>query len=376
MQRIRLEQEQMQLRKQQELMRSTAVASPLLSKSTPLPSLGATGSWSKQVGSQVPGGAWGGSKPQHTNSVGTYGDQFPSLGQASQQESEQTAVGPTPTTTATKGKVLTKQQKKQLQRQERRQQREKEKERERQQKRMAEDTAKLREMELEEQRTNSATAAVAISAASPVLAGRDEEDARATLGWGLQQLDLDSAVSSPPLQSLTSSGHGSISPVLSRVEAFSPESSPGAIGSRSPAQSRAAGAFGGAAFPGEEFSDPRKRPPGFGKFMQQGFGNIWSNQYINQPAFGMDPWAAPEEEEPTGLRGLQALDYGLPGQLGAFSGPTTPVQQPCCYCGAESTIACPMCSQMGLSTYFCSPEHQRVVWEEHLRFHTHRESTS
>lgn len=364
----------MQLRKQQELLQRSSAAAAMptaASQGTAPRSLAAAGSWSKQVGSQVPGATWGAPKSQQKSSGRQYGEQFPSLGNAPEKKSEESVPGPPSSSVGAegKGKALTKQQRRQQQRQERRQHQRQEKER-----RLAAEErarAQARELELEEQRANSATAAVAVSAASPVLESREEAEAHATLGWGLQQLGLDAAVSSPPLSRLHSSGHSSGSPGLPRRDNFSPESSPGAIGSRSPSQAKAAAAFGASPFAGGEFPDPRKRPPGFGKFMQQGFGNIWSNQYTHvrpalfsfplffflrphllsslprsvteylfgtplsltteqQPAFGMDPWAstAPEEEEPTGLRGLQALEYGLPGPLGSFGG-GAPAQQPC-----------------------------------------------
>lgn len=43
--------------------------------------------------------------------------------------------------------------------------------------------------------------------------------------------------------------------------------------------------------------------------------------------------------------------------------------RPCCYCEDESYLECNHCAKMGLFTYFCSPDHQSLMWKEHLEFH-------
>lgn len=41
----------------------------------------------------------------------------------------------------------------------------------------------------------------------------------------------------------------------------------------------------------------------------------------------------------------------------------------CRYCGEESYLECNHCAKMGLATFFCSPEHQSLVWKDHLEYH-------
>eukprot|EP01112_Ceratiomyxa_fruticulosa_P001727 TRINITY_DN11894_c0_g1_i1.p1 TRINITY_DN11894_c0_g1~~TRINITY_DN11894_c0_g1_i1.p1 ORF type:complete len:472 (+),score=115.28 TRINITY_DN11894_c0_g1_i1:77-1417(+) len=46
-----------------------------------------------------------------------------------------------------------------------------------------------------------------------------------------------------------------------------------------------------------------------------------------------------------------------------------PPQRPCCYCGEESSLECNVCAKTGYATFFCSPEHQSLMWKEHMRVH-------
>jgi len=46
-----------------------------------------------------------------------------------------------------------------------------------------------------------------------------------------------------------------------------------------------------------------------------------------------------------------------------------PPQRPCCYCGEESMLECYNCAKTGYATYFCSKEHQSLMWKEHMRVH-------
>ncbi|KAF2073843.1 hypothetical protein CYY_004839 [Polysphondylium violaceum] len=46
-----------------------------------------------------------------------------------------------------------------------------------------------------------------------------------------------------------------------------------------------------------------------------------------------------------------------------------PPQRPCCYCGEESMLECYNCAKTGYATYFCSKEHQALMWKEHMRVH-------
>lgn len=51
------------------------------------------------------------------------------------------------------------------------------------------------------------------------------------------------------------------------------------------------------------------------------------------------------------------------------------VSQPCLVCGKEALFECNLCASLRrkgvavASTYFCSPEHQSVVWKEHMKYH-------
>ncbi|GAA5964382.1 hypothetical protein JCM8115_006291 [Rhodotorula mucilaginosa] len=40
-------------------------------------------------------------------------------------------------------------------------------------------------------------------------------------------------------------------------------------------------------------------------------------------------------------------------------------EKKCCVCGAPSTMRCSACSQAGIDLYFCSTEHQKLVWFAH-----------
>eukprot|EP01117_Protostelium_nocturnum_P015189 TRINITY_DN5858_c0_g2_i1.p1 TRINITY_DN5858_c0_g2~~TRINITY_DN5858_c0_g2_i1.p1 ORF type:complete len:736 (+),score=141.84 TRINITY_DN5858_c0_g2_i1:814-3021(+) len=45
-------------------------------------------------------------------------------------------------------------------------------------------------------------------------------------------------------------------------------------------------------------------------------------------------------------------------------------ERPCCCCGEESFIECTYCARFGLpSTFFCSPEHQSLMWKQHIKVH-------
>ncbi|EFA75252.1 hypothetical protein PPL_11327 [Heterostelium album PN500] len=46
-----------------------------------------------------------------------------------------------------------------------------------------------------------------------------------------------------------------------------------------------------------------------------------------------------------------------------------PPQRPCCYCGEESILECYNCAKTGYATYFCTKEHQSLMWKEHSRYH-------
>ncbi|BGP31689.1 hypothetical protein JCM10296v2_003463 [Rhodotorula toruloides] len=37
----------------------------------------------------------------------------------------------------------------------------------------------------------------------------------------------------------------------------------------------------------------------------------------------------------------------------------------CCVCGAPTTKRCQACAQSGFDLFFCSPEHQKLVWSDH-----------
>lgn len=39
------------------------------------------------------------------------------------------------------------------------------------------------------------------------------------------------------------------------------------------------------------------------------------------------------------------------------------------YCGEESVLECNLCAKTGYATYFCSIEHQTLMWKEHMRVH-------
>lgn len=43
------------------------------------------------------------------------------------------------------------------------------------------------------------------------------------------------------------------------------------------------------------------------------------------------------------------------------------VKNPCWYCGEESTVECNLCPKIGLETFFCSPQHQTIVWKHHIK---------
>ena len=43
------------------------------------------------------------------------------------------------------------------------------------------------------------------------------------------------------------------------------------------------------------------------------------------------------------------------------------VKNPCWFCGEEATVECNLCPKIGLETFFCSPQHQTIVWKHHVR---------
>eukprot|EP01113_Clastostelium_recurvatum_P021844 TRINITY_DN2594_c0_g1_i2.p1 TRINITY_DN2594_c0_g1~~TRINITY_DN2594_c0_g1_i2.p1 ORF type:complete len:662 (+),score=231.45 TRINITY_DN2594_c0_g1_i2:1340-3325(+) len=48
---------------------------------------------------------------------------------------------------------------------------------------------------------------------------------------------------------------------------------------------------------------------------------------------------------------------------------TSGPRRACCYCGDESSLECVLCAKTENNTYFCSPEHQHLMWKEHMRAH-------
>jgi len=50
------------------------------------------------------------------------------------------------------------------------------------------------------------------------------------------------------------------------------------------------------------------------------------------------------------------------------------ISRPCCYCGEESGLECNLCAKIGLATYFCSVQHQSLMWKQHLQFHRNQQA--
>ncbi|GAA5886257.1 hypothetical protein JCM3774_001608 [Rhodotorula dairenensis] len=44
---------------------------------------------------------------------------------------------------------------------------------------------------------------------------------------------------------------------------------------------------------------------------------------------------------------------------------SSPAKQDCCVCGEFSTMRCSACAKAGVDLYFCSTEHQKLVWFAH-----------
>ena len=51
-----------------------------------------------------------------------------------------------------------------------------------------------------------------------------------------------------------------------------------------------------------------------------------------------------------------------------YAGKTPPDRQ-CCYCGEESSLECNLCAKTGYATYFCSAQHQALMWKDHMAMH-------
>ncbi|GAA5846263.1 hypothetical protein JCM9279_005880 [Rhodotorula babjevae] len=45
--------------------------------------------------------------------------------------------------------------------------------------------------------------------------------------------------------------------------------------------------------------------------------------------------------------------------------PAEPVAQPCEVCGVETTQRCSSCLEAGIDLFFCSKDHQKLVWPAH-----------
>ncbi|BGP69992.1 hypothetical protein NBRC10513v2_003345 [Rhodotorula toruloides] len=48
----------------------------------------------------------------------------------------------------------------------------------------------------------------------------------------------------------------------------------------------------------------------------------------------------------------------------------------CLVCGKETSTLCSKCAKAGHDLFFCSPEHQKLVWAEHRRMHEGEKLTS
>ncbi|GAA5885778.1 hypothetical protein JCM6882_007561 [Rhodosporidiobolus microsporus] len=49
-------------------------------------------------------------------------------------------------------------------------------------------------------------------------------------------------------------------------------------------------------------------------------------------------------------------------------GTQTEDAQPCCVCGEKTKRRCGACEQHGFNLFFCSREHQKLIWPTHKRF--------